>query len=102
MKLKVRHEDIRLLMNRLQLSYIFLKEVVLKNVKYNLGREYNFYATVLPGQRSKGGTAVAIRIEIPHKRLNIRTTLQAVALDVYLVGKRKIIICSIYLHQQNK
>ena len=32
----------------------------MENVKYNLGREYKFYAIILQGQRSKGGTAVAI------------------------------------------
>ena len=34
-------------------------------------------------------TAVAIKKEIAHKRLNIRTTLPAVALNVYMAGKRK-------------
>ena len=48
---------------------------MLENVKYNLGREYNFYATFPPAQRSKEGTAVAIRKEITHKILNIRTII---------------------------
>ena len=56
---------------------------MLGNVKYNLGKEYNFYATISPGQRSKGVTAVAIKKEIAHKRLIIRTTLQVVVLEVY-------------------
>ena len=30
---------------------------MLGNVKYNLGKEYNFYAPTSPGQRSKGGTS---------------------------------------------
>ena len=57
--------------------------------KYNLGREYKFYATIPPGQRSKGGTAVAIIKEIAHKRLNIKTTLQAIVLVVFMAGKRR-------------
>ena len=32
---------------------------MLVNDKYNLGREYEFYATIL--QRSKGGAAIAIK-----------------------------------------
>ena len=62
---------------------------MLENVKYNLGRKYNFYTTISPGQRSKGGIAVSIRKDIAHKRLNIRTALQMAVLEVYLVGKGK-------------
>ena len=48
-----------------------------------------FIQQSLQSQKSKGGTAVAIKKEIAHKALNIKTTLQVVALEVYLVGKRK-------------
>ena len=34
---------------------------MLENVKYHLGREYEFYATISQGQRSKGGAAVIIK-----------------------------------------
>ena len=47
----------------------------------------------------KGGAAVAIKIEIANKRLNIITTLQVVALEIYMTGKEKKTICSIYLPQ---
>ena len=66
---------------------------MLENVKYNLGSEYEFYATIPLGHRSKGGTTVAIKKEIAHKRLNIRKTHQAVALKVHMAGKRKWTIC---------
>ena len=62
-----------------------------------MGREYKFYATTPPSQRSKGGTAVAIKKKITQKRLNIRTTIQVVALEVYLIGKGKRTVCSFYL-----
>ena len=55
---------------------------MLENVKYNLGRVYKFYEKIPPDQKSKGGTAVAIKKEIAQKRLNIRATLQVVALEV--------------------
>ena len=70
---------------------------MLENVKYNLRREYEFYATIPPSQRSKGRTAVTIKKEIAYKRLNIRTILYLVALEVYMAGKSKRKICSIYL-----
>ena len=95
--LRVRHEEVKLLINRSQPSCICLQEVMLENVKYNLGREYEFYAIFLQGQRSKGGTALAIKKEKVYKRLNIRTALQAVALELYMTGKGKMIICSIHL-----
>ena len=56
-----RHEEVRLLMNRHQPSCICLQEVMLENDKYNLRREYKFYATNPLGQRSKGGTALQLR-----------------------------------------
>ena len=62
---------------------------MLENVKYNLGREYEFYAIIPLGQRSKGGTAIAIKKERAHKRLIIRTALQAVVLEVYMICKGK-------------
>ena len=49
--------------------------------------------TIPPGQRSKGGTGVAIKKEITH----IRTNIQVVGLEVYLIGKGKRTVCSIYL-----
>ena len=60
--------------------------------KYNLRREYKFYA-----KTPWVGEAVAIKKDITHKRLNIRTTIQLVALVVYLIGKGKGTVCSIYL-----
>ena len=83
-------------MNIFQPSCISLLEVILENFKYNLGREYEFYATILLGQSSKGGTTVAIRKEIAQKKINLRTTLQAVSLEVYISGKGRRTICSIY------
>ena len=70
---------------------------MLENDKYNLGKEYKFYVTTPWGRRSKGGTAVAIKKDITHERLNIKTPIQVVVLEVYLVGKVKRTVCSIYL-----
>ena len=55
---------------------------MLENFKYNLGREYEFYAIIPPDQRSKTGTPVAIKNEIAHERLNIRMAFQAMTLEV--------------------
>ena len=68
---------------------------MIDNPKYNQERKCEFYTTDSPGQRSKGGAAIAIKKEIIRRRPNIRTILQVVALEVYLAGKRKRTICSI-------
>ena len=70
---------------------------MLQNSNYNFGREYEFHSAVPLRLRSKGGTAIAVRKDINHNRLNLRTTLQVVALEVYLVGRGKRTLCSIYL-----
>ena len=70
---------------------------MLENINYNLGREYEFYAAVPLGLRSKGGTAIAVRKDIHHNKINLRTTLQVVALEICLVGRGKRTLCSIYL-----
>ena len=41
-------------MNRHQTSHIYLQEVILENDKYNFGRDYEFYATTLPGLDKQG------------------------------------------------
>ena len=50
--LRARHEEVRLLMNKIQ------QEVMLENIEYEIEIEY---ATIPPGQISKGGTAITIR-----------------------------------------
>ena len=47
-------------MNRFQPFSICLQEVMLENVKHNLGRKYELYATIPSCQRSKGWAAVEI------------------------------------------
>ena len=60
--------------------------------------KYEFYATTTPRVReAREGTAFAIKKDIKQKKLNIRTTIQVVALEIYLIGKWKITVCSIYL-----
>ena len=96
-RLRARHEEVRLLMNRHHPSCVCLQEVMLENNNYNLGREYEFHAAVPLGRRSKGGTAIAVRKDINHNRLNLRTTLQVVALENCLVEREKRTLCSINL-----
>ena len=46
--------------------------------------------------QAREAKAIAIKKKINHRKLNISTTLQVVALEVYLVGKGRKTICSIY------
>ena len=60
---------------------------MIENVNYNLGRKYDFYAIISLSQKSKREIAIAIKKEIAHKRVNIRTAFQAVALKIYMTEK---------------
>ena len=62
----------------------------MENNKYNLGREYEFYATTPLRSEKQGKDCSCNKKEITHKRLNIRTTNHpGIALGVYLIGKGK-------------
>ena len=99
--LRARHEEVWLLINNIQPSCIYLQEIMLNNNNYSIERRYKLYVSIPLRQRSKGGVAIAIKKEISHKRLNIRTTLQAIALEIQPMGKGKRTICSIYLPPQD-
>ena len=43
-----------------------------RNTEYNIRRKYEFYAIIPPSQRSKKGTAIAIRKELSYKSDNAR------------------------------
>ena len=75
---RARHEEVRFLMNRHQPSCIVLKKLMLDINKYNLGREYEFYATTpLSGEARE-------------------------ELQLQLIGKGKKTVCSIYLPPQTR
>ena len=59
--IRARHKEVWLLLNRFQPSCIYLHEIMLENVKYNLGREYEFYTIIPLGQRSKKRVTVTIK-----------------------------------------
>ena len=61
-------------MNIHKVFCICLQEVMLENNKYNFEREYEFYATTPPPGSEKQEK------DITHKTLNIRKTIQLVAL----------------------
>ena len=95
--MRAKLEVVWLLINNMQPSCICLQEIMLNNPNYIIDRKYDLYATILPGQRNKGGAAIAVRKDIPHSRLNIRTTIQAIALEIQPMGKSKRTLCLIYL-----
>ena len=92
-RLRARLEEVWLLINKMQPSCICLQEIMLDNPKYNIDRKY--------WQRSKGEAAIAVRKDIPHRRLNIRTIIQAVALEIQPMEKSKRPLFSIYLPPQD-
>ena len=65
-------------MNEIQLSNVYVKEIIQENNEYDLGR------------------AMTNKKEITHNRMGNRTVLQVLAEENYLAKKGKQ-ICSIYL-----
>ena len=47
------------------------------------------------GQRASGGTSIMVKSSVPHSQFDLKTNLQAVAVNVTL--SKKVTICSIYL-----
>ena len=58
--LGARHEEVQVLMNKIQPNCICLKELMLENNEYSIGREYKGFATIPPDQRNKESTAITI------------------------------------------
>ena len=57
---------------------------MLENTEYDIGREYKIQQSHQARETREG--QLAIRKKRPHKKLDIKTTLKVVMLEVYLAG----------------
>ena len=93
--LRAKYEELKILIHDLSPVIICLQEIMLDN-NTPCPREFAAYRTPFnPQVGSHGGSLLYIRRDIPQIPLTIRTTLQAVAVQVDLT--RKYSICSLYL-----
>ena len=86
--------DLKLLVTGHNPSVVCLQETKAKeNIKFKYFTSYDCFATATDG-RACGGVSVLVKNSIPQKRVQLNTTLQAVAVRVTL--HKTVTICCIY------
>ena len=89
-------EDLKLLIAENNPEYICLQETKQNEQQYQIDKNYKTYNEIAMGDHSnKGGISIAIKKIIPHEKINLRTTLHAIALKVHTRKFKS--ICNIYL-----
>ena len=89
-------EDLKLLIAENNPEYICLQETKQNEQQYQIDKNYKTYNEIAMGDHSnKGGISIAIKKNIPHEKINLRTTLHAIALKVHTRKFKS--ICNIYL-----
>ena len=73
------------------LQETFLSDTSKVSLKYHSIYQSNFNG----GNRARGGVAVVVNNSVPHRTVNVSTTLQATVVNISL--NKTITICSIYL-----
>ena len=94
--LRAKYEGLKLLIHEFSPVVLSLQETML-NMNTPCPREYVSYRTEYDQNKgSQGGCIIYVRHDIPHRYLDITTSLEAVAVQIDL--GRKYSICSLYLH----
>ena len=94
--LRARSEQLKVMIHDFNPGIICLQETKIGNILYNPGLNYSMYhSPPPPGDVAHGGSAVIIHKSLQHSVLNLKTSLQAVAVEVIL--DKQITICSLYL-----
>ena len=97
--LRANYNDLLLLLSSIEPIACCLQELMVDNNYSFYNRQYNLF-TVLPthphpNSRPSGGAGILVRKTVPHARIPISSSLQAVACRIST--PRPITICSIYL-----
>ena len=94
--LNANREQIKILFREHEVMAICLQETKLGNTIPNMGSNYEFIGSPpLMGGRAHGGTGIVISKQANYKILNLNTSIQACAVQIYT--HRWITLCSIYL-----
>ena len=93
---RANREQVRTLQSDNNVPIVCLQETKLGNHHPNVGLNYFFYPSpILIGGRAQGGTGIIVHKSINHKVVNIRSVLQACAVQVFTT--KWITLCSLYL-----
>ena len=99
--LKANCNEILILTTLLSPNVFCLQETFLKttdNINFKNYSLYNHIAT--ENQKTSGGSSILVKSNVPHRQIDIKSNLQAVAVNVTL--SKSIKICSLYLPPHGK
>ena len=89
-------EEISVLIDKYKPVALCLQEAFLSNTSRVSCKHHSIYQSNFNGcDRARGGVAVVVSDSVPHRQININTSLQATALSISLT--KTITICSVYL-----
>ena len=96
-------EELQILVKDLMPVSIFIQESKMKEDQNFELKNYTFEhkpQLINEEENAKGGVGIFVRKEVPYISVNLNTTLQAVAVQLYL--HKKITLCSIYIPPDQK
>ncbi|MCG7877158.1 MAG: reverse transcriptase domain-containing protein [Candidatus Thiodiazotropha endolucinida] len=94
--LKANFNELLILTTLFSPNVICLQETFLKTTDNISFKDYSMYNHIITdNQKASGGTSILVKSNVPHRKIDINTNLQAVAVNVTL--SKTITICSIYL-----
>ena len=94
--LKANFNELLILTTLFSPNVICLQETFLKTTDNTSFKHYNMYNYIATdNQIASGGTSILVKSNVPHRRIDINSNLQAVAVNVTL--SKSITICSVYL-----
>ena len=97
-------EELKVLLSEHNPYVVCLQETMIKTFNYNIGLNYKFYGSTPiinhNNNRPLGGAAIIVKNNISHQEVQLRTTLQAVAIRATL--KKEYTICFLYLDPRSQ
>ncbi len=94
--LRAAWEELNVLLSQFSLACVSLKETMIRDAYTSSPASYSvFYSAYSKGQGHQGGDSLLVRHGVPVTLLELETTLQAVAVRLFL--NRPYTVCSLYI-----
>ena len=99
--LKIKKQDLEILIKNKNPMTICLQELKLKKDPYFELTNYSFIFKNLilqPDEIAHGGVGIFIRKDIPYVSLDVNSNFQLIAIQIFI--PKKVTICNIYIHDK--
>ena len=93
--IRAKHEELQAILYNQSVSIACIQETLLENKLWNPPRNYAIEKSPYIAGEGNRGVAMLLHRAVPYTRLNINTTLEAVAVKIHL--KRSYTVCSLYM-----